>query len=73
MRSLSIQPTFLQNVGRGASVGIAIRPWPDGPDVDFRWGQIFPYPPRTTLGPIHPTVKWTPGLFLRGKVDGASR
>ena len=35
-RSLNIQPMFLQNVGRDTSVGIAIRSWLDGPDVDFR-------------------------------------
>jgi len=58
--------------GRHSSVGTATRYGLDGPGIESRGGQDFPYSPRPALGPTQPPIQWVPGLS-RGKVAGAWR
>jgi hypothetical protein len=57
-------------IRRDSSVGIATRYWLDGPGIESRWRQDFPYPSRPTLGPTQLSVQWVPGLFPAVKRPG---
>jgi hypothetical protein len=48
-------------VGRGSTVGIAIRYELDSPGIESRWGRDFQHPFGPTLGPTQPPVQWVPG------------
>jgi hypothetical protein len=59
-------------MGRDSSVGIAIRYWLDGPEIESRWGQDFSHPSRPAVAP--PTLLYTGyRVFIEGKVAGAWR
>jgi len=47
-------------VGRDSAVRIATRYRLDGPEIECRWGQVFPHPSRPTQGPTQPSVQWVP-------------
>jgi len=54
---------YLSNVmGRDNSVGIAIRYWLDGPEIESRWARDFPHLSRPALGATQPPIQWVPGL-----------
>jgi len=44
-------------------VGIATRYGLGGPRIESRWGPNFPHPSRPAMGPTHPRIQGTPGLF----------
>jgi hypothetical protein len=48
--------------GPGSSVGIATDCGMDGPEIEFRWGEIFRACRRPALRPAQPPVQWVPGL-----------
>ena len=50
--------------GPGSSVGIATDYGLEGPEIEFRWGEIFG-PSIPALGTTLPPVQWVPG-FPRG-------
>jgi hypothetical protein len=52
-------------VGWDSSVGIATRYGLEGLGIEFRWGRVFPHPPRPTLGPSQPPIQWVT-WFSRG-------
>ena len=52
-------------LGRNSAVGISTRYGMDGPVIESLWGRDFPHPPRLTLGPTQPPIKWVPGLSRR--------
>ena len=52
-------------LGRGSSVGIAIRYGLDGPGIESRWWRDFPHPSRPALGLTQPPMQWVPGLSRR--------
>jgi hypothetical protein len=60
-------------MGQDSVVGIVTRYGLNGPGIETRWGQEFPYPYRPALGPAQPPIHWVPGLFPGGKAVGASR
>ena len=43
----------------------ATRGWMDGPEIESRWGQDFPYPSIPTLGLTQPPIQWVPSLSRR--------
>lgn len=45
----------------------------NGPAFEPRPGRNFPRPFRAATRPTDASIKWVPGLFLRGKVTGAFR
>jgi hypothetical protein len=42
---------MFRHMGRDISVGIVTRYGLDGPEIEFRWVQVFPQLSRPTLGP----------------------
>jgi hypothetical protein len=48
---------------------VATRYGLDVPGIEFQWGEgggrDFPYPSKSTLGPIQPPVQRVPGNFCR--------
>jgi hypothetical protein len=44
----------------------------DGPGIEFRLGQDFLHPSRTSLGPTQPPIQWVTG-FPGGKAPGSLR
>ena len=60
----------LNTGGRDSSVGIATCYGLDGPGIESRWRQAFPYPSRTVLGPTQPPVQWVPALSRGVKRPG---
>ena len=59
---MNIEPTFLRNVGRDSSVGIATGYGLDGPGIESQGGGDFPHLSRLALGPTQPPVQWVMGL-----------
>jgi hypothetical protein len=49
-------------VGRDSAVGIATRYGLQGPGIESRWEQGFPYPSRSALGPTLSPVQWIPDM-----------
>jgi hypothetical protein len=55
-----------QAIQRQNLTGVATRYGLDGPGIKFQlgWGRRdYPYPSKSTLGPIQPPVQWVPGHF----------
>jgi hypothetical protein len=57
-------------VDRDSAVGIAPRYWLDGPEIEPRWGRVFPYPSTLALGPNQIPINWIPGHFRGEKRPG---
>jgi hypothetical protein len=60
-------------MGLDSVVGIATRYRLDGPGIESRLGQDFPYPFRLALGPTQPPVQWGLRLYPGGKAAGMWR
>ena len=49
----------------GSVVGIATAYGLNGPEIESRWGRVFPHLSRTALRSTQPPVQWVPGFSRR--------
>jgi hypothetical protein len=54
-------------VGQDSSVGIATCYGLEGPGIESRLERDFPYLSRQALVPVHPPVRWVPGIKRPGR------